>query len=81
MPELRTRARRYLASINPNPNSNPIDILPQPDSNTGKNKFTVRFPISKQKDAIVAAAYDSKLSNNDKEHTNTVNGVTPLGRK
>ncbi|MBA0578101.1 hypothetical protein Gorai_020401, partial [Gossypium raimondii] len=39
MPELRSRARRNRAPVNPNLSPTPIDIVPQPDTN---NKVTTR---------------------------------------
>lgn len=86
MPELRSRARINRTSINSNLNPNPIDIVPQPDTN---NKGTTRThqrrtgQKRKREGAIVAVVDDNELNNNDDGHNNIVSGAgfetTPFG--
>ncbi|XP_052886652.1 casein kinase 1-like protein HD16 isoform X1 [Gossypium arboreum] len=88
MPELRSRARRNRASVNPDLSPTPIDIVPQPDTN---NKVTTRTrqrrtgQRRKREGAIVAVVDDNELNNNDDGHNNIVSGAgfetTPFGRK
>ncbi|KAK8523368.1 hypothetical protein V6N13_113310 [Hibiscus sabdariffa] len=61
MPELRRHALRNRASVNPNRIPNPIEIVPQPDTNNRK-----------QEDTIVAAVDNNELNNNGYRHYNIV---------
>lgn len=92
MPELRSRARRYRASINQNPNPNPEPIAPsqQPhldnnindNNNNNRKKLTVRTPQqrrtgqNKTKRNTIVAVDDKKNGNNN--NIVNVQETTPL---